>query len=852
MNIGWMTDLENLIERKRNYKKNETELIKKKKLNETNNYMINNCYENNYNLYKYNINKEVLENYRKENINELYKWQDECLSKLKTVDWDKGENFIYVAPTSGGKTLVAEIFAFEEVEKIECIFFLLPLNSLINEKIDYFKKICKNTNIKIGSEMDDNNIILCTYEKLNNYMNKKKINCNNSYIVIIDEFHLINEEPRGIYIENIISKILYLNKNSAKIKIICMSGTLNNIPILKKWLNAKIYISSYRPQEIKEHYICNYDIFKKEKENFSYFCNTYDFFKLYNNNNNNNNNSSTNNNINDITTNSNNESKCISQFNTKSKIHSFLINKNKILNNSLIHSLLCLSIHSLDNNLNTLIFCSTKKNCEFYINIINKFLNVNPYHKTSEDTQIKRKKLNEKIFLIDKHIYNKMNKLISNGICYYHSDINISVKKLLEISFKEKTLFLLTCTSTLSVGLNLLVDRVIISSPFIAQHFLSITQYKQMIGRAARLKKGDSIIIVEKEHEKTLLEVFKQDFTNIKSTMNNSLESLEKYIIEFICLYYQKLSFNNIIHMLSFSLYYNEVVSSKREEKKELLISLLNEEEKKRGNNYRELFEINIKDLTEEEIFFYNKKKEEIHKVINNLLKHKCIEIKNKNFEITNFCKSLCISNFTLSYGIELLNEIKSFEKIFLYNNFHLCYLCSSCNINITSFNYNLPFLKNLISMISDNYTRNIIFQILKFDSDIINMLNLKNQNIYNKKKLFFNDNALQGKYCKLYMSILLYMYLEENNFSFICSTFKITIDVLQSILQYTYMYIHILIAFYYQIDEWMIASFLKKFLQYFKNSKALSSHHYDISQANNLKYTHNFQKKKMQKKSTA
>ncbi|CRG95756.1 DNA-directed DNA polymerase, putative [Plasmodium gallinaceum] len=823
MNTNWMTHIENLIEKKRCCKKNETELMKKKKkLNEVNDDTINNYYENNYGLNKYNINKKILENYRRENINELYKWQEECLNNLKKVRWKEGENFIYVAPTSGGKTLVAEIFVFEELQKTECIFFLLPLNSLINEKIDYFKKICKDANIKIGSEIDENNIIICTYEKMNNYINKKKINNNHNYIVIIDEFHLINEKPRGIYIENIISKFLFINKKLANIKIICMSGTLNNIPILKRWINAKVYISSYRPQEIKEYYICNYNIFKKEKENFSYYCNIYDFSNLHNDH--------------------NSKSNCIDKLN-KSKISSFLINKNKILNNSLIHSLLCFSIHSLINNLNTLIFCSTKKNCEFYINVLNQFLNFNPYQVT-EDIHIKRSKLNDTISHIDKYAYNKMNKLISNGICYYHSDINTYIKKLLETSFKEKTLFLLTCTSTLSVGLNLQVDRVIISSPFIADNFLSITQYKQMIGRAARLKKGDSIIIIEKVHEKKLLELFKQDFTNIKSIMNNSLEYLEKYIIELICLYDKTLSFSDIIHLLSFSLYYNEIINSITEEKeKDFLISTLTEE-KNGDENYRESFELNIEDFTQEEIFFYKKKKDEIHHVINNLLKHKCIEIKNKKFQITNFCRSLCICNFTLSYGIELLNEIKNYDRIYLYNNFHLCYLCSSYNLSITSFNYNLPFLKNLISMISDNYTRNIIFQILKFDSDIINMLNIKNQNIYNKKRLFFNDNVLQGKYCKLYISILLFMYLEKNNFSYICETFKITEDVLQSILQHTYMYIHLLIAFFDKIDEWIIASLLKKFLHYFKNCKSLSTYHYDISQVNNLKYNNYFQKK--------
>lgn len=68
----------------------------------------------------------------------MFSWQMECLSNHKVTQEKK--NLVYSAPTSAGKTLVAEVLLIKTVlERQKKIIFILPFVSVVREKMYYFQ-----------------------------------------------------------------------------------------------------------------------------------------------------------------------------------------------------------------------------------------------------------------------------------------------------------------------------------------------------------------------------------------------------------------------------------------------------------------------------------------------------------------------------------------------------------------------------------------------------------------------------------------------------------------------------------------------------------------------------------------
>ncbi|XP_022623138.1 helicase POLQ-like isoform X1 [Seriola dumerili] len=392
-------------------------------------------------------------------IQKLYDWQETCLN-LDCVQQRK--NLIYSLPTSGGKTLVAEILVLRELlcRKKDCLF-ILPYISLVQEKVRGLASFGLELDFTVeeyaGSKgkfppvrrRNTSSLYIATIEKAHSLVNSliESGRLENLGLLVVDELHMLGDGSRGAVIEMTLAKVLYMSRNT---QIIGMSATLGNIRDLQTFLKAENYTNDFRPVELKEYVKLNdtiYEVDPKEEDCFK-------FSRLLN-------------------------------FKYSSAMQK--IDPDHII--ALVTEVI--PTHSC------LVFCPTKKNCENVAGMICKYLKEDFLrHKEAEKAVLLRELRDSG----NGSLCPVFRRTVPYGLAYHHSGLTTEERKLVEEAYSNGVLCLLTCTSTLAAGINLPARRVILRSPYVATDFLKRSQYKQMVGRAGRAgidTVGESVLILQ-------------------------------------------------------------------------------------------------------------------------------------------------------------------------------------------------------------------------------------------------------------------------------------------------------------------------------------------------------------------
>ncbi|XP_046846451.1 helicase POLQ-like [Xenia sp. Carnegie-2017] len=400
-------------------------------------------------------------------IEKLYDWQDDCLC-LPALKNRK--NLIYSLPTSGGKTLVAEILIMKELLlHNKDALLVLPYVSIVQEKVRDLSLFAVDLEFLVEEyaaskgkfpprkRRKKKSLYVATIEKANGLVNSliEENRISELGLIVVDELHMIGEGGhRGATLEMCLTKVLFC---SCTTQIVGMSATLSNISDLQKFLNAEKYINDFRPVELKEYIKIKDEIYEVK---------------------------------NDII--GRNEEIPLKR---SRKVKHKATDK-KILFNDPDH--LSVLVQEVIPNYSCLLFCPTKQNCE----------NVAKLLASSLSRELKKVKVKEKWDLIYslKNVTDGMcdvlRRVIPYGIAYHHGGLTMDERKLIEEAYARGTLCVLTCTSTLAAGVNLPAKRVILRSPYVGWNVMTRSQYKQMIGRAGRAgidTSGESIMLVEEK-----------------------------------------------------------------------------------------------------------------------------------------------------------------------------------------------------------------------------------------------------------------------------------------------------------------------------------------------------------------
>ena len=428
--------------------------------------------------------QELADHYAKSGMKTLHPWQCECLQTGTALD---GGSLVFTAPTSGGKTLVAEILMLRSHLRLKKkAIMVVPYVSIVREKAKWLDRVLGSHGIRVqefhgitGGDMDKTDMAVCTMEKANALVNRLMAEgqMNQIGIVVVDELHMLGDQYRGYLLELLMTKVKYVGRHD-EIQFVGMSATLPNIQEVADWMGAALYESTFRPVPLDEYIKCGTRIFQHIGGGVTV------------------------------------HRADLPEAHPADKDH-----------------VVALCVETLHDDNSVLVFVASKKGCVSTAQMISKVLpqvDPNPAYETDPKhvaLQQRRLELVDSLKRTPGGLCPVLEKTVPHGVAYHNAGLTVEERDAIESGFREGVIRILTATSTLAAGVNLPARRVIFRSPYIGIEFLDSTRYRQMCGRAGRAgidTRGESFIICEQNDSVKINNLLVEPMRELKSCLKEA------------------------------------------------------------------------------------------------------------------------------------------------------------------------------------------------------------------------------------------------------------------------------------------------------------------------------------------
>ncbi|GFV45792.1 DNA polymerase theta [Trichonephila clavipes] len=706
------------------------------------------------NLSQWGLPLSVVEAYKSRNIYKMFQWQYECLCSKNVLE---GRNLVFSAPTSAGKTLVAEILMLKKVtETGKKAIMILPFVSVVREK-----EMFQNAGIIVDGYMGAHHppggfnavdIAICTIEKANNLINRlmEEKRLNELGILVVDELHMLGDHGRGYLLELLLTKLLYnCKRNNIDMQIIGMSATLPNLNILSTWLDSELFKTDFRPVPLQEMVKIGSIL-----------------------------------------------------YDAKTKAVCRDLQKNTVSFSGDLDHTLYLTIETVAAGHGVLIFCPSKNWCENLATTIAKEIytvgNPNAVSHCNADFKIIGEKLRENLngSLLNDIILQLQNSpagldsvlalTVPFGAAFHHAGLTFDERDIIEGAFRQGILKVLVATTTLSSGVNLPARRVIIRSPLFCGVVIDVLSYKQMVGRAGRKgidSEGESILLCKESERNAALTLVNSDLHPVKSCLwksgsTNVHSSLKRALIEVIA---------------------SGVASSQKEVLEyvscTLLYASLAAENKTSNSNVEGSIEKCIEYLVDNDIIFKN------HET-----KNDSIEI---NYKPSRLGLAILASGFSPDDALRILKELQLARRCFvLENDLHILYEVTPPYLSDQMGDLKWMHFLSLWEQLPDEYKR--VGELVGVQENFIG-LGIQGKLNKNSHK-FFHKLAVHQRF---YASLALNDLIQEVPLSVVAEKYDCTRGILQSLQQTTSTFAGMLTVFCNRLGwynlELLFASFQKR-----------------------------------------
>ncbi|HNR31281.1 MAG TPA: DEAD/DEAH box helicase [Candidatus Hydrogenedentes bacterium] len=209
-------------------------------------------------LYRYNVPLEIIELWRKQESEVLLPLQELAVTRHNLFG-DK--NLLIQAPTSSGKTFIAEMAAVQTALRRKKVVYLVPLKALAEEKYADFREKYAAYGLKVivstrdrrefdrDFEEGDFSVAVVVYEKLAQLLVRRPERLEEIDLVLADELELLSDPERWPMAELLLTRILHYG--GAARRLIGLSAVIGGADRLAEWMGARLVQYERRPVELR-------------------------------------------------------------------------------------------------------------------------------------------------------------------------------------------------------------------------------------------------------------------------------------------------------------------------------------------------------------------------------------------------------------------------------------------------------------------------------------------------------------------------------------------------------------------------------------------------------------------------
>jgi replicative superfamily II helicase len=437
---------------------------------------------------------ETLEAWRRQGIERLLPLQEQALREHGFLH---DRNLLVSAPTSSGKTFVAEMAAMRHLDRGRRVVYLVPTKALAEEKFRAFTRVCAplgyRTAIATRERPDSDrqvlegryDLLVAVYEKMKAFLVARPEMLAGIGAVIADEVQTLGEPGRGDTVDLILTKIVRAPYSTQLILLSAVLG--DDTRRLADWLGCETLVWRERPVALRE------GVFDAATATFSY-------------------------------------RDANSGQRGDERLHETLLpESDDPAGDSLdvAHRqeiLLRLAAHLAGNGEQTLLFVPTRYMSRNWAHLLASRVQFPPADAILDEIRAYEDSLSRDLLV----------ETLRQGVAFHNADLAWDLRQLIERHFNRGAIRVLVSTSTLAQGVNLAgrnvlhVPDIVETDRWTGRHaFVALTRsrFRNQGGRGARLRSGQdfgrSILVARHSQEAQRL---------LKNYIEGDLEALEPQI----------------------------------------------------------------------------------------------------------------------------------------------------------------------------------------------------------------------------------------------------------------------------------------------------------------------------------